>query len=58
MAESSCRNVMVEVVAWSRRVFASSDARRIRISADEFNRKSSPHDLEKRETFLMKNRVK
>ena len=44
-ADSSCRNVMAEVVAnsvaWSRRVFAGSDARRICISADEFNRESS-----------------
>ena len=35
-ADSSCRNVMAEVVAnsvaWSRRVFAGSDARRICIS--------------------------
>ena len=44
-ADSSCRNVMAEVVAnsvaWSRRVFAGSDARRICISVDEFNRESS-----------------
>ena len=43
--DSGCRNVMAEVVAnsvaWSRRVFAGSDARRICISADEFNRESS-----------------
>ena len=45
MAESSCRNRMVKVVpnsvAWSRRVFARSGARRICISAYEFNRESS-----------------
>ena len=45
VAESSGTNVMVEVVsnsvAWSRRVAASSDARRTFISADEFNRESS-----------------
>ena len=51
VTESSCRDVMAQVVAssevvansveWSRRVFAGSDARRICISADEFNRKSS-----------------
>ena len=44
-AAQSCRNVMIEVVAnsvaWSRRVFTGSDARRICISADEFNRESS-----------------
>ena len=44
-ADSSCRNVMVEVVAtsvaWSRRVFAGSETRRICISADEFYRESS-----------------
>ena len=44
-ADSSCRIVMIEVVAnsvaWSRRVFAGSDARRICISADEFNGESS-----------------
>ena len=44
-ADSSCRNVMAEVVAnsvaWSRRVFAVSDVRRICNSADEFNRESS-----------------
>ena len=37
-ADSSCRDVMAEVVAnsvaWSRRVFAGSDARRICISAE------------------------
>ena len=45
LAESRCRDIMVEVVAnsvaWSRRVFASSDPRRICFSADEFNRESS-----------------
>ena len=49
-ADSSCRNVLAEVVAnsvaWSHRVFAGSDARRICISADEFNRESPPHDLD------------
>ena len=44
-ADSSCRNVMAEVVAnsvtWSRRTFVSPAARRICISADEFNRESS-----------------
>ena len=44
-AAQSCRDVMAQVVvnsvAWSRRVFAGSDARRICISADEFNRESS-----------------
>ena len=44
-AAQSCRNVMVQVVAssvaWSRRVFPGSDARRICISADEFNKESS-----------------
>ena len=43
--KSSWANVMVEVVAnsvaWSRRVFASSDARRTCLSVDEFNRWSS-----------------
>ena len=33
--------VVANSVAWSRRVFAGSDARRICISADEFNRESS-----------------
>ena len=49
IAESNCRNMIVEVVAnsvaWSRRVFASSGARRIRISADEFNREL-PYDFD------------
>ena len=44
-AAQSCRNVMVQVVAssvaWSRRVFPGSDARRMCISADEFNKESS-----------------
>ena len=46
LAESSSRNVMVKVVAnsvaWSGRVFASSIARRICTSADEFNRERVP----------------
>ena len=58
VAESSCRNVMVEVVAnsvaWSRRVFASSDARRICISADEFNRESSRMILKGKGNAMMK----
>ena len=33
--------VVANSVAWSRRVFAGSDARRICICADEFNRESS-----------------
>ena len=33
--------VIANSVAWSRRVFAGSDPRRICISADEFNRESS-----------------
>ena len=33
--------VVANFVAWSRRVFASSGARRICVSADEFNRESS-----------------
>ena len=45
LAAQSCRDVMAQVVAssvaWSRRVFAGSDARRVCISADEFNRESS-----------------
>ena len=45
ISEFGCRNVMAQVVAssvaWSRSVFAGSDARRIFISADEFNRESS-----------------
>ena len=51
VAESSSRNVMVKVVAnsvaWSRRVFASSIARRICTSADEFNRESSLDEKKK-----------
>ena len=47
--------LMVEVVAnsvaWSRRVFASSDAQRICISAHEFNRKSSLVILKNRKFF-------
>ena len=50
-SEFGCRNVMAQVVAssvaWSRRVFAGTDARRICISADEFNRERElPHDLD------------
>ena len=52
VAESSSRNVMVEVVAnsvaWSRRVFSCSIARRICNSADEFNRETSPAILKER----------
>ena len=44
ITESSCRDVMAQVVAnsfaWSRRVFAGSDAGRICISADEVNREA------------------
>ena len=50
LAAQSCRDVMVQVVvssvAWSRRVFAGSDARRICFSADEFNRGELSHDLD------------
>ena len=45
ISEFGCRNVMAQVVAssvsGSRRVFTGSHARRICISADEFNRESS-----------------
>ena len=45
ITESSCGDVMAQVVsnsvAWSRRVFAGSDARRMCIFAVEFNRESS-----------------
>ena len=61
VAESSSKNVIVKVVAnsvaWSCRVFASSIARRICTSADEFNRESSLVIFLK-ENFYGKKRIK
>ena len=58
VAKSNSRNVMVEVaansVAWSRRVFSSSIARRICTSADEFNRETSLVILNKKVKFFDK----